>query len=274
MQNIAIIIFVAWLSLTLAQDNNATQTEADSDTLDGRIVGGWDTKIAHFPHQISLQLNKKHICGGVIVAPHLILTAAHCVLKHTQPELYAIRAGSSFWESGGSYVRIKRIIPHEHFNLPTHMNNDIALLLLQRPLVYSRDIQAIQLVHPTDYVAPHAQLFVSGWGSTNAQQITTATRLHYTALVELDHPSCTHNYVGSGVVTATMFCAGSRTGLGDRDSCLGDSGGPLVTNVEGHFKLLGIVSWGLGCASAQYPGVYTQVSAYGDWLTHLSQSLF
>ncbi|TDG51077.1 hypothetical protein AWZ03_002440 [Drosophila navojoa] len=272
------LLFVAWLAFSSAQDIGTEEQRllADRDTLDppdGRIVGGWATKIEYFPHQVSLQKGARHICGATILSPSLVLTAAHCVLKASEPQSYFIRAGSSKWSTGGSYHRIRRIIPHEHFNLPTHMNNDIALIQLQDPLIFSDTIKPIPIVSPMDDVPTLAQLFVSGWGSTTVEQIATSPRLHYTVIVELNRDACAHNYFGAGTLTSTMFCAGSKSGKGDRDSCVGDSGGPLITLVDGRFKLLGIVSWGLGCANAQYPGVYTYVPAYINWLHQTVQTL-
>lgn len=277
MQRIHLLLF-AWLTFAAAQEisiekQRLTVPHGSPGPQDGRIVGGWETKITHFPHQVSVQMGTRHICGGTILAPSIVLTAAHCVLKSNEPQLYAIRAGSTQWSTGGRYVRVRRIIPHEQFNSPTHMNNDIALVQLQQPLNYSLNIQPIQFVAPTDNLAAQAQLFVSGWGSTAVEQMSTASRLHYTVIVQLDRQICTQNYFGAGTVTNTMFCAGSKSGLGDRDSCMGDSGGPLIVQIAGRFKLLGIVSWGLGCANAQYPGVYTLAPAYGNWLLQTVKTL-
>lgn len=267
------LLLLTVLAIVAGEEDVLPAVNSRPGPQDGRIVGGWATNITHFPHQVSLQLGTRHVCGGTIIAPNIILTAAHCVVKVNEPQSYAIRAGSTLWSSGGSYIRARRIIPHSQFNAPTHMNNDIALVLLQKSLVYSPSIQPIGLVLSTDIVSAQAQLFVSGWGSTTVDQVVTSPRLHYTAVVQMDRQRCTQNYFGAGTVTGTMFCAGSKSGLGDRDSCMGDSGGPLVTNVAGRFKLLGIVSWGLGCANAQYPGVYTYVTAYGTWLTQTLSTL-
>ncbi|KAL7738582.1 hypothetical protein ACLKA6_006881 [Drosophila palustris] len=268
------LLLVAFLAIVVGQEQEILPgVNSNPGPQDGRIVGGWATNITHFPHQVSLQLGTRHVCGGTIIAPNIILTAAHCVVNVDEPQSYAIRAGSTLWSSGGSYIRARRIIPHGQFNIPTHMNNDIALVLLQKSLVYSSSIQPIGLVLPTDIVPVQAQLFVSGWGATSVDQVVTSPRLHYTAVVQMDRQRCTQNYFGAGTVTGTMFCAGSKSGLGDRDSCMGDSGGPLITRVAGRFKLLGIVSWGLGCANAQYPGVYTYVTAHGAWLTQTLSTL-
>ncbi|EDW00759.1 GH21062 [Drosophila grimshawi] len=273
MQRIRLLLLLLIASVTLAAAQEQ-ELPAQPGPQDGRIVGGWETKIEHFPHQVSLQLKGRHKCGGTILSSSIILTAAHCLPMFTNPNEYAIRAGSTLWSSGGSYVRVRQIIRHEQFNAPTLMNNDIAMVLLQQPLIFSPSIQPIEIVAPVDMVPAKAQLFVSGWGSTTVEQLTTAPRLHYTAIVQLDRVSCTKNYFGAGIVTHTMFCAGSKSGLGERDSCMGDSGGPLITHIDGRFKLLGIVSWGLGCANAHYPGVYTHVTAYSDWLLRTVPNLW
>ncbi|KAH8355027.1 hypothetical protein KR093_004158, partial [Drosophila rubida] len=268
------LLCVALLACAVAgQEQHLPADNITPGPQDGRIVGGWETNITHFPHQVSVQMGTRHICGGTIIAPSVIVTAAHCLVRSSEPLSYAIRAGSTLWASGGSYIRARRIVTHPQFNAPTHMNNDIALILLQKALVYSPYIKAIPVVTQADQVPPQAQLFVSGWGSTTVQKVVTAPRLHYTTVVQMDRQRCTQNYFGAGTVTGSMFCAGSKSGLGDRDSCMGDSGGPLITSVAGHFKLLGIVSWGLGCANAQYPGVYTYVTAHANWLTQTLSTL-
>ncbi|XP_017051290.1 trypsin-1 [Drosophila ficusphila] len=259
------LIVALWLSYTVAAQNS---TDGDRE---GRIVGGWETRITFFPYQVSLQIGTRHGCGGSIIAPTIILTAAHCVLEHTKPQYYAIRAGSSEWAQGGSYIRVKRIVPHPKFHEPTRMNNDIAIVQLQQPLVYSEEIQPINLVSTQNRIQPTAQLFVSGWGSLSISQMQSEKRLRYTVVQQLDQNQCVRNYFGAGTVTNTMFCAGTQNG--GRDSCQGDSGGPLVTPVDGRMKLYGVVSWGFGCANAFYPGVYTKVSAYGDWIAQTIEEL-
>ncbi|EDX07928.1 trypsin 3A1 [Drosophila simulans] len=248
----------------------AAQNSTDGGQ-DGRIVGGWETHITFFPHQVSLQLGTRHACGGTIISPTIILTAAHCVLEYSKPQYYVIRAGSSDWTKGGSYVRVKQIIPHPKFHDPTRMNNDIAIVQLQQPLVYSQNIRPISLATNKDIITPTAQLFVSGWGSTSISQMQPEKRLRYTVVHLRDQNQCARNYFGAGTVTNTMFCAGTQ--VGGRDSCQGDSGGPLVTSINGQLKLYGIVSWGFGCANAMFPGIYTKVSAYDDWIAQTIEEL-
>ncbi|KAH8291448.1 hypothetical protein KR054_011820, partial [Drosophila jambulina] len=259
---LAVTLWLVWAT--------ASQNITD-DGKDGRIVGGWETRITFFPHQVSLQLGTRHACGGTILSPTIILTAAHCVLEYSKPQYYVIRAGTSEWAQGGSYIRVRRIIPHPKFNDPSRMNNDIALVQLQHPLAYSKEIQPISLATKEDRIQPTAQLFVSGWGSLSISQLQPEKRLRYTVVQQRDQEQCARNYFGAGTVTSTMFCAGTQ--FGGRDSCQGDSGGPVVTSIDGRMKLYGIVSWGFGCANAYYPGVYTKVSEYGDWVAQTLKEL-
>ncbi|XP_016930530.3 trypsin 3A1 [Drosophila suzukii] len=259
------LLITLWLIWTTAAQNSTDGGQ------DGRIVGGWETRITFFPHQVSLQLGTRHACGGTILSHTIILTAAHCVLEYSKPQYYAVRAGSTDWSNGGSYIRVQRIIPHPKFHEPTRMNNDIAIVQLQQPLVYSREIQPISLASSLDQIKPTAQLFVSGWGSTAITQVQSEKRLRYTVVQQMDQYQCARNYFAAGTVTNTMFCAGTQ--MGGRDSCQGDSGGPLVTSITGQMKLYGIVSWGYGCANAMFPGVYTKISAYGDWIAQTTGEL-
>ncbi|XP_030387946.1 trypsin 3A1 [Scaptodrosophila lebanonensis] len=237
---------------------------------DGRIVGGSEASISYFPHQVSIQMGTRHACGGSILTNRIILTAAHCVREYSKPQLYFVRAGSDEWARGGSFVGVRRIIPHAQFEEPTRLNHDIALLLLQQPLVYSPSIQPIALVSPMDFVHPQMPLYITGWGTTGTSLITE-TRLRYTSIFQVDHAECQATYMDVGVVTDTMICAGVP--FGGRDSCQGDSGGPLITNIGHRWKLLGIVSWGIGCGQAQYPGIYTRVTAYNDWVAQTMKLL-
>ncbi|SPP72894.1 trypsin 3A1 [Drosophila guanche] len=259
---LGISLWCIWLAA--ATENNTT-----GQPQDGRIVGGWETSIVHFPHQVSLQLGTRHVCGGAILSPTHILTAAHCVLEYSKPQYYAIRAGSSEWTTGGSYTRVLRIVPHPNFHQPTRMNNDIALIQLQQPLVYSSSIQPIVLATRQDQ--PSSQLFVSGWGSQAISQLQPEKRLRYTVVQQRDQAQCARNYFGAGTVTSSMFCAG--TPQGGRDSCQGDSGGPLVISLNGRMRLYGIVSWGMGCAHAMFPGIYTRVAEYNDWIEQTMKEL-
>lgn len=248
---------------------NATKTaevddEDDDDwyNYDGRIIGGLPTSIQNFPYQVSLQYRAQHICGGAIVRPNIVITAAHCVDNTMKVSAFTVRAGSSQHAYGGQLRAVLRILRHEGYSSTTY-NLDVALLQLERELVYTQTVQPVELAAPNAVLSAQAKLFVSGWGLTSETGYVSAM-LNYVDVKLIGQETCVQNYKYVVPITAEMFCAGYSNG--GKDSCQGDSGGPLVTYNRRVATLYGIVSWGVGCAQKEYPGVYAKVSALRPWI--------
>lgn len=245
---------------------NDADADADDDddwfNYDGRIIGGLPTTIANFPYQVSLQYRGQHICGGAIVRPNVVITAAHCVQKTMRVSAFKVRAGSSQYARGGQLLAVQRIHRHEGYSATTY-NLDVALLQLERELVYTQTVQPVALATRNAMLPPQAKLFVSGWGLTSETGYVSAM-LNYVDVQLIRQDTCMQNYKYVVPITAEMFCAGYSNG--GKDSCQGDSGGPLVTYYSGVATLYGIVSWGVGCAQKEYPGVYAKVSALRPWI--------
>ncbi|EDW74997.1 uncharacterized protein Dwil_GK15979 [Drosophila willistoni] len=229
---------------------------------DGRIVGGEVvSSVEDFPYQVSVQLNGQHICGGAIIGDHFVLTAAHCFEEPWTEIDYSVRLGTLEHAHGGQLLSLKRIIRHGGYNSQTH-DNDLALLLLNAKLNYTEELQALPL---GDELTIDTRLMVSGWGFQSEEgEEGVSPVLRY---VDVDHVAmeeCRLAYRQVLPITRHMICA-AREG---HDSCQGDSGGPLVGYQPGQRqgKLFGIVSWGLGCANPQYPGVYANVTAFRNWI--------
>lgn len=130
----------------------------------GRIVGGNDTTIEQHPWQISMTNFGSHRCGGSILTPTKIVTAAHCVRGVMIPYV-GIRAGSSLRTTGGVQIQVIRIIEHEDYNVPIYFDNDIALMFLESGLVFGSGIQPIALPPQGLVVAHGTDARVSGWGA-------------------------------------------------------------------------------------------------------------
>lgn len=231
--------------------------------LDGRIVGGQNTDISKFPWQVSIQRSGEHFCGGSLISNQHVLTAAHCLDYILIPALLTVRVGSTSSVSGGQSIRVSRIFLHAGWTgRPTNYDNDIAIIkLYQAPTV--ANARAISLVAPNTRIPNLALITVTGWGSTreNGPEITTLQEVTV-PYVELDR--CAKLYraaANAPPVTSVMLCAGLE-GVGGKDACQGDSGGPAVWNGQ----LVGVVSWGWGCARPNFPGVYARVTAYLDWI--------
>lgn len=219
--------------------------------MDGRVVGGTATDISKFPHQLSLQYFGRHICGATLVTPNTAVTAAHCVSGLTFG--FSIRAGTSF-TTGGTTVIVKTVVPHPLYST-VNFSNDIAILHLTSPLTLSQNIKVIGLPTSSPVVGANAQ--VSGWGTTT-ENGAISNRLLYVDVPVLTDAECRRSYTNN--IRPGMFCAGWTKG--GKDACQGDSGGPLIQNN----KLIGVVSWGVGCARPNNPGVYTNVFQYVNWI--------
>ncbi|XP_013099237.2 trypsin-1 [Stomoxys calcitrans] len=225
--------------------------------LDGRIVGGHKINVTDAPHQISLQTSA-HICGGSIIAKQWILTAAHCT-DGKKPDRLKVRLGTSISSKGGELHEVAEIFQHEKFNY-SNVDYDYSLLKLAREIEFDETKQAVKLPETKEDAMDGDLCFVTGWGNTqNASESREWLRL--TEVPIFNQEQCSDKYKKFGGVTERMICAGYIEG--GKDACQGDSGGPLVTESG---MLVGVVSWGYGCAKPDYPGIYSRVSYVRDWI--------
>uniref|UniRef100_A0A665TYN0 Coagulation factor VII-like n=1 Tax=Echeneis naucrates TaxID=173247 RepID=A0A665TYN0_ECHNA len=232
----------------------------------GRIVGGTVCPKGECPWQVLLLDRGKGFCGGVIFKPTWIITASHC-MENTDTRFLKVVAGTrgplSEDEGTEQRIQVSEIIMHENYETHT-ADNDIALLRLVTPITYNR--YTVPVCLPTrplaerDLWAVHFHT-VSGWGR-RGENGPTSHILRRLKVPRIRTQQCVDE---SGVVlTKNMFCAGYIEG--QQDSCKGDSGGPLVTKYKKTTFLLGIVSWGKGCARPGNYGIYTRLSNYLDWI--------
>ncbi|CAH1104306.1 unnamed protein product [Psylliodes chrysocephalus] len=227
---------------------------ANVPQLDGRIIGGKNANITECPYQVSLRKYDSHICGGTIFHNKYILTAAHCASNGVASS-FSIRAGSSYSIKGGTIVKVCSIYNHENYSAET-MENDIAILKLCTPLTFSNYILPITLADGSESIAAGRNALVSGWGF-KIEEGAVSNILQKVTVPFITNARCKVLYPDE-IITDGMLCAG----LGQKDACQGDSGGPLRASG----KLVGIVSWGYGCARPQFPGVYTKVAKYRKWI--------
>ncbi|KAG8004424.1 Coagulation factor VII, partial [Nibea albiflora] len=233
--------------------------------LQGRIVGGTECPKGECPWQVLLVYKGKGFCGGVIFKPTWILTASHC-LESADVQFLKVVAGehnTEVNEGTEQHIQVAEIIMHENYKTIT-ADNDIGLLRLVSPIVYTS--YAVPVCLPTRGLAERdlwavSLHTVSGWGR-RGENGPTSHILRRLKVPRIRTQQCVED---SGVVlTENMFCAGYIEGR--QDSCKGDSGGPLVTEYKKTAFLLGIVSWGKGCARPGNYGIYTRVSNYLEWI--------
>ncbi|KAM8905365.1 coagulation factor VII [Spinachia spinachia] len=230
-----------------------------------RIVGGTECPKGECPWQVLLLLKGKALCGGVIYKPTWILTASHC-MEDVEVRFLEVVAGehnTEVLEGTEQRLQVSQVITHQNYSKIT-VDHDVALLRLAAPVRYST--YAVPACLPSRQLAER-ELWavglhtVSGWGRIS-EKGPTSDLLRRLRVPRIRTQRCQEE---SGVrLTENMFCAGYIEGR--QDSCKGDSGGPLVTEYRGTWFLLGIVSWGRGCARPGQYGIYTRVSNYLDWI--------
>ncbi|KEY74969.1 hypothetical protein S7711_01318 [Stachybotrys chartarum IBT 7711] len=223
-----------------------------------QIVGGELAVAGDFPYIVSLQRSTgSHFCGGTLVNANTVVTAAHCSTGQSASAV-RVRAGSRNRSSGGVLVGVSRIIIHPSYSSST-FNNDVAVWKLSTNIPTSSTISYASLAASGSDPAAGTNVQVAGWGTTSSGSSSIPVDLRKVTVPIVSRSTCQSQY-GASSITTNMVCAGVSTG--GRDSCQGDSGGPLVSGNT----LVGIVSWGNGCALANFAGVYARVGSLRTWI--------
>ncbi|XP_066138915.1 uncharacterized protein [Euwallacea fornicatus] len=266
--------------------NRNTCGTRHSQGINGRIknpvyVDG-DSEFGEYPWQVAiLKKDPKesvYVCGGTLIDPLHIITAAHCVKQYTN---YDLRVRLGEWDVNHDvefYPYIERDIAtltvHPEFYAGT-LANDIAILRMNTPVDWTKHphISPACLPHPQDDYTG-ARCWTTGWGKDAFGDFGKYQNI----LKEVDVPVVSFGQCQGQLQNTRLgyefklhpgfICAGGEEG---KDACKGDGGGPMVCERGGTWQLVGVVSWGIGCGQVGVPGVYVRVAHYLDWIRQVTQ---
>ncbi|NWU36433.1 ACRO protein, partial [Hylia prasina] len=237
-----------------------------------RVVAGMGALPGAWPWIVSIQDPRKigtgHTCGGSLISPQWVLTAAHCFLQARNVTMWRVLIGAThLTELGpGAQVRhVKRLLAHQQYTADSQQN-DIALLELDEPVECSDYVQLACVPNASLTVSELKACYIAGWGSASAKAQGPSDVLQEAKVRLLDIQLVNSSRWYAGTIHTHNLCAGYPRG--GMDTCQGDSGGPLVCkdNSASYFWLVGVTSWGKGCARAKRPGVYTSTQHFYNWI--------
>ncbi|KFB49079.1 hypothetical protein ZHAS_00017267 [Anopheles sinensis] len=243
-----------------------------------RIVGGTKAAFGRWPWQISLRQWRTstylHKCGAALLNENWAITAAHCV-DNVPPSDLLLRLGEydlALEEEPYGYQerRVQIVASHPQFD-PRTFEYDLALLRFYEPVIFQPNIIPV-CVPENDENFIGRTAFVTGWGRLYEDGPLPSVLQEVTVPV-IENKICETMYRSAGYIEHIphiFICAGWKKG--GYDSCEGDSGGPMVIQrPDKRFLLAGVISWGIGCAEPNQPGVYTRISEFRDWINQILQ---
>ncbi|XP_008065720.2 ovochymase-2 [Carlito syrichta] len=244
-----------------------------------RILGGSQVEKGSYPWQVSLKRRQKHICGGTIISPRWVITAAHCVASRNIVSTLNVTAGEhdlSQAEPGEQTLTIETVIIHPHFSIKKPMNYDIALLKMAGAFQFDHFVRPICLPEPGERFKAGFICTTAGWGRLTEDGVPPQV-LHEVNLPILTQKECVAALLTlkNPISGKTFLCTGFPDG--GRDACQGDSGGSLMCrNKKGTWTVAGVTSWGLGCGRGWRnniqkndqgsPGIFTDLSKVLPWI--------
>eukprot|EP00548_Thalassiothrix_antarctica_P018789 CAMPEP_0194179690 /NCGR_PEP_ID=MMETSP0154-20130528/13105_1 /TAXON_ID=1049557 /ORGANISM="Thalassiothrix antarctica, Strain L6-D1" /LENGTH=746 /DNA_ID=CAMNT_0038895123 /DNA_START=187 /DNA_END=2424 /DNA_ORIENTATION=- len=268
----SIVIILMFFITTTNSTSSFTKTQKDGAT--SRIINGKDAEEGRYRFASNLVTpSRGYFCAGSLIAPDIVLTAAHCAYVrgkiYVELERYDLSSEFEFWKNR---LTVTQLIPYPKYQHDKSLRHDIMLMKLP----YSNEQrETIRVNFDSAVPGPKTNVTVLGWGLTEVNNDDAlASKLQEATLHTLSNTECEQsgdpanpslsNYRGQ--IFDDMLCAGSDVG---KDACQGDSGGPLIVprnSDDDDDLLVGVVSWGYGCAVSYFPGVYSRTSFDVDWI--------
>nr|XP_055031701.1 serine protease 33 [Misgurnus anguillicaudatus] len=238
-----------------------------------RIVGGVSASDGAWPWQVDIQTTSQgHVCGGTLITENWVLSAAHCFPNPNDVTSYNIYVGRqqlNGWNPDETNHKINRVVVPYGYTDP-QLGQDIALVELATPVVWSDRVQPVCLPYANVEFNSDMKCMITGWGDIrDGVALQGVGPLQEVQVPIIDSSSCQDMFLINPTenidIRSDMMCAGFAEG--GKDSCQGDSGGPLVCQIsDGSWVQAGIVSFGLGCAKPNRPGVYAKVSSFTNYI--------
>ncbi|GIY49567.1 hypothetical protein CDAR_565342 [Caerostris darwini] len=260
-------VLVKWedLPATFNKDNDSVEIPKDCGVgTNTRIVGGTDAGRKAWPWMVALlNNNKQFFCGGALINNRYVLTAAHCTFGNSKTQIVARLGEYDFNDPRDPHddYRVIEIKRHGQYNRMT-LRNDIALLKLEKPVVFNEFVKIICFPEtPKDYIGEVVTL--AGWGHTNGASSARSDVLQEASFPIISNDQCSRTHGVS--IPSSLICAAVLSE--DKGACNGDSGGPLMLLDENdRWKVIGLVSWGRRGCNPKFPTVYTRITHFMDWI--------
>jgi len=229
-----------------------------------KIVGGVETEENEYPWQVGLTTasGRTPFCGGSLISNKEVLTAGHCITSGQ--DIYVVVGEHDVTKPDGEKkVKVCGINNHPQYS---GVQYDYSVLTLCEEVAFTEDVAPVCLPTTSGRGSEYEGVnsVVSGWGTLSSGGSQPSVLME-ADVVTMSNSECSGNYgYNSWDLTNQMICANNP----GKDSCQGDSGGPLTTKdpTTGAYTLIGVVSWGYGCASSNYPGVYARVTDQISWI--------
>merc|ERR1712180_314544 len=223
-----------------------------------RIVGGQETEVHEYPWQVGLvsRGGTTPWCGGSLISERHVLTAAHCTEDSSARKIQVLLGEHRINDGKFTRVNVANINEDPDYDFP---DGDFSILTLSNPVTFSSSVRPVCLPSDTTKTYEGEVATVTGWGTLSSGGSQPDV------LMEVDVTVTTNDFcngVYDGDINSLHICAMDA----GKDSCQGDSGGPLIVQENGRWTLVGVVSFGSGCARPGVPGVYARVTQRFDWI--------